>query len=176
MIRTIVLFVVAAMLGIFIQATIVHASFPAAAAPDVILILTVILGLRYRSVSGLFGAFLLGILADFASGQYVGPNAAGGIVAFLAVGSIASRVYAERALAVVMITFLCSLIKSLVLVSLFALYIKPDVLNLNLLNMILLEALFSGIVAPLVMKLIGYPRGTTASVSKTSFGWSAARR
>jgi rod shape-determining protein MreD len=177
MIRTALIFFFAAIIGIVVQSTVVHSSFPSVAAPDVILILTVVLGMRYRSVAGLFSAFLLGILADFASGQYVGPNAAGNIVAFLAVGSIASRVYAERVLAVAMITFMCSILKSLVLIALLALYVKTDIIGVNLLNIVVLEALFSGVLSPLVMKLIGHSRGANVAVSSaSSFRWSTESR
>ncbi len=83
--RIIITFVLAALIGLTIQASVVHTSAPAAVAPDFILILTVAIALFYHSPGGALGAFLLGMLADFASAQYVGPNAAGCVVSFVLV-------------------------------------------------------------------------------------------
>lgn len=157
MIRLIIVFLVACFVGLFIQAALVHSSVPAAAAPDFILVLVVIIALNYQTVPGMLGAFCLGLLADFASGQFVGPNAAGAIVAFSFVGILASRVYADKGLAVMVITFLSSLAKSAVYALMHALYVNgatDELMQMKVFQLILLEALLSGLVAPIVIRLL----------------------
>ena len=178
MIRVLVAFTALCFAGLFIQASMIHSTAPSAVAPDIILILTVILALYFRSVFALVGAFSLGILADFASGLYLGPNAAGCVIVFHVVGAIASRVYADRGFAVGLITFLCSLIKSLVCITFYLFYVEAaylDLLKLTVLRLVFLEALFSGLVSPLVLKVLvlskQLPQQHHGAGSSSSFNW-----
>ena len=175
MIRLALLYLIAALLGLFIQATMIHSSFPAAPAPDLILVLVLILAITYRTVPGLIGAFLLGLLADVASGQFLGPNAAGALVAFGIVGVLASRVFADRIVAVVFIAFFCSLAKSITVITMFTVYLNDNLLGRDLIDIVLLEAAFSALVAPLVLKLMlaGKRSGSGSRTTGTgTFRWS----
>lgn len=162
MLRVFAVFAFSAFVGLLINATLVHSSFPGSVAPDFILILSVAISFFYHTPIGVCGAFLLGIAADFASGLYIGPNAAGCVVAFCLVGMIANRVYADKIVAVFIITSICSVAKSFTYLLLVFFYVPDRVLPDDLLKLILLEAIFSGIMAPLVLRAI---RGNALSMS-----------
>ncbi len=154
MLRLILTFLVAGLLGLFIQSSVIRSSFPAAPVPDFLLILVIAVSRHFHTPLGAVGAFALGLLADFGSAQYLGPNAAGSVVAFYIVGLIANRVYADRAPALFIITFLCSLAKSAIAILFFELYLKDFVLPAGSLRIVLYEALFSGLLAPIVLRLL----------------------
>ncbi len=154
MIRVTCIALVAGLMGLFVQATLIHSAFPAAIAPDFILVLVVLLALRERSLPFLFLAFLLGILSDFASGQFLGLNSAGMVVAFGLVGVISTRVYAERSLAIAFITFVCSIAKSAVCFVMLMIYISADVVTSSLWRVVFIEALLSALAAPILLYLL----------------------
>lgn len=163
MIRVIAVFTVTALLGLATNASLVHSTAPYAIAPDFILVLTVVLGFYQQNTVGVVGAFLLGLIADFGSAQFVGPNAAGCIVAFRLVGLIANRVYAEKAVAVFIIVFICSVVKSVAYLTVIYLYASTSG-GEDLAQIVLYEALFSGLVAPIVIWAI---RGNLSSIGGT---------
>ena len=154
MVRTIFIFSIACILGLLVQATLVHAIFPSAIAPDFILVLVVFLGLKHNSVLGVVGAFMLGVAADFASGQFIGPNAAGCVVAFSLVLIVSKKVYAEHLVAVMFLTALCSFAKGLTQALMFLIYLKVDFFTGEIFRLIMIESTLSGIVSPIVIKLL----------------------
>ncbi len=177
MLRACILFLLASFLGLIIQSSVIHGTIPSAPVPDMILVLVVIIALKFRSVAGLIGVFTLGLLSDFASGQYVGPNAAGSLAVFGLVGAIVNRVYADRGLALMVIVFLCSLAKSTVVASMFSLFLEnslSQVVQFSVMKLMLLEALLSAVVAPLLLKLLQvskpFPAGFRPAGSG-SFRW-----
>ena len=178
MLRTSIVFLIACLLGIFVQSTVIKATIPSATVPDIILVLVVIIALNVRSLAGLFGSFALGLLADFASGQFIGPNAAASIVVFGLVGTIASRVYADRSFALMILVLLCSIAKSLTVLLMYMLYLNEPAIEAwqsIVLERAVVEAVLSAVVAPLVLKLLlfGKPFPATAFRSATSptFRW-----
>ena len=152
MFRHCAVFVVLSLFGLFVQGALIHSFFPSAIAPDIILILIVILARQSHTLPALLGAFFLGLLADLASGVLLGPNAAGAVVAFGLVGAIARRVYAERYIAVVILTFVCSAAKSLTAVLMVVLYVGKWTLPQDALRVVLIEAAASALLAPVVLK------------------------
>ncbi len=176
MIRVGVIAIVAGLLGLLVQSTLIHSAFPAAVAPDFILVLVVLLALRERSVAHVCLAFALGILADLASGQFLGLNSAGVVVAFLLVGVISARVYAERPMAIGFITFICSIAKSSVCVLLLLTYVSSGVLTNSLWKIVIVEALLSALVAPALLYLFNLGARTSrpkASRGKSTSYWAS---
>lgn len=174
MIRVTLVLLVTAFLGLLTNATLVHSTSPFAVAPDFILVLAVILGFYQQNVTGVIGAFMLGLLADFGSAQWLGPNAAGCIVAFRLVGLIANRVYAEKALAVFIIVFICSVAKSAAYLALVFLYSPAAVEGDDVLRLLMYEALVSGLVGPVVIWAVRgqlFPMGSTRAQATTSARW-----
>ena len=153
MIKTITFITVAALMGLLIQATLVHSIYPAAVAPDFILVIVVYLSLTRRNVWGLIGAFFLGVLADFASGQFIGPNAAGSVIAFYVSAIVAEKIYADRGLAVVILSFIASLAKTLTVAAMLAIYLHIDFLGWKVLRVVIYEALLSALIAPILLGL-----------------------
>lgn len=164
MMRQVAAFFIFGMLGLGIQATVFHSSFPDLPAPDVILILVVGISRLHHTRLGVLGAFAMGLLADFASAQYLGPNAAGCIIAFLFVGLIANRMYADKVIAIFFITLGSSLAKSLTAIIMFTLYLPAFTLPPNGLKIMLLEALFSAILAPFILRFL------RVNIPSTGFG------
>lgn len=179
MIKQIIVFLLFFLVGLFFQATFIHSLAPAAIAPDIVLILIVSLALSYRSVPALVGSFLLGLGADFASGQFLGPSAAGAVVSFMLVVVIANKVYAQKVAAQSILTFLCSIAKSLTYITLIALYTNVSLFSKSTINLILLEALISALVAPIVISVLRWSGAASTarrnSATESSMRWHAQR-
>lgn len=178
MFRLAATFLFVAFVGLFIQGGIIKSALPAAVAPDMIVVLVATIGLRFRSVPGLLGAFCLGLLEDFASGQYLGPNAAGVVIAFLLSGLIANRVYADKGVALFFIVVFCSLAKALTRLSMLLMYVGTVRPDQDALWTIVFEALLSGVCAPIIVKLMFGRSGWLASkrTARTNLNWLAADR
>jgi rod shape-determining protein MreD len=157
MIKKAVFYLIFCLLGLFLQGSLIHATFPSFVAPDFIVIVVVFLGLRDRNLSGLLASFCLGLLGDFASGVYLGPFAGGCVLVFSVSAVIAQRVYAERTLAIVIICFCCSVIKSLYYLSVLSIYVSADVFTASSGGMMIFEALITALVAPIVFKILFSP-------------------
>jgi rod shape-determining protein MreD len=139
--------------GLFIQSSVIHSNFPGFIAPDFILLVVVIIGLQSPGVGGLFVSFLLGLFADVASGVYLGPQAAGCVIAFCLTIGIAKRVFAEQSFAVASICFWASLAKTSTYLLLLMFYVSPELLTRGSLTILLLEALLTALVAPVFYKM-----------------------
>lgn len=63
--------------------------------PDLLLVAMVILALRLSYGSGMPAAWFLGLLKDVFSGLFLGLNAFSFLIVFLAIKSLANRLYAE---------------------------------------------------------------------------------
>lgn len=178
MIRLVVVFLLVALLGLIVQSTIFHALSFSVIAPDFIVVLVVYLGLHYKSAFGVIAAFLLGLAADFASGQFIGPAAAGSIVAYNIASAVSQKVYAEHPIALVFLTFFCSLAKSFLFIGMLRFYTHVDVLDGHL-SSLLLEALLSALIAPLVLRFLQWSTNETSSGSvqtSDSLRWSVRAR
>jgi rod shape-determining protein MreD len=151
MIRTILVFFVACIVGLVVQATFAHTISPFAIAPDVIVILAVYLGLNYQHPLGVIGAFLLGVAGDFASAQFVGPVAAGSVLVYGLTVMVSQKVYAENPFAIVMLTFLCSIADSLIYLLMVVMYVNVDLFGEGVVQGVLVEAGITAAIAPFIM-------------------------
>ena len=156
MIKAILLYTLVLLIGLFFQSSVISGILPTAVVPDILVVLIVYISLKYRSVRGLFGVYCLGLLADLASGVYLGPNAAGAVVVFACSGILANRVYAERVFAIVFISLVCSICKSLTVVGLILTYTESMWEITPLLKTIVFEALATACVAPIVVKILQF--------------------
>jgi rod shape-determining protein MreD len=150
-------FFFALLVGLAIQATVVHGLFPQAIAPDFLLILVLYLGVNFRSPFGAVGAFLLGLCADFATGKFVGPFAAGSVLAFALTVTLSNRVYAEKGFALVIIAFLACVVKGATYFIFEAIYPKIP-LSSSVITTILAEAGITAILAPIIMRFLLWGR------------------
>jgi len=175
MLKHIGVIIILTLIGIVVQASFIHALSPAAVAPDIFVVLSVYLALQHRTPKGAVCAFFLGVVADFASGQFLGPNAAGCVAAFFVAGTISERVYVERGLAMVLTVALAAIAKSLTFVTMLAFFVGVNILTSEMIKTIALEAVFSAMIAPVVMwMLTKQPRraGAPSMLRKQRLGWS----
>ncbi len=150
------------LIGLYIQGTLIKALAPGAVVPDFIIVLVMFVALNFPSVLGIVGAFALGLAADFASGIFLGPNAAGAVCVFMFTAFVAKKVYAENFIAIAILGFLCSLAKTATVVLLLSLYVNVDVISGNTVT-VFVEALLTAIVSPIVMKLLQFTRRGASS-------------
>lgn len=165
MMRLLFIFVLVSLVGLFIQGTMVRPVSPSAVAPDFLLVLVIYLALHFPGVWGLVGAYSLGLAQDFASGEYVGPSAAGMVVAFYFAVVVSKKVYAENAIAVGLLVMIASVMKSLTYALVFEIFLGINVLITNEVKLwslsipvMFVEALFSGLIAPMVMRILHVTR------------------
>ena len=142
-----------ALFGAVLNAAGIRSIAPSALTPDFSLILTVVIAFYYNTPLGVLSAFSLGLLADFSSTLVVGPNAAGCVIAFCTVGLIANRMYAEKWVAVLIITLVCSIAKSMTYLGLMSLYF-PGRIGDDMVHRLLGEAIVTAAVSPLVIGLL----------------------
>jgi rod shape-determining protein MreD len=141
------------LLGIAAQGAVLHTVAPTAVVPDCIAILVVLLGVKKRSAAGSFGAFLLGLGGDFASGRFLGPSAAGCVLAYCLAVAVANRVYTERGVSLALLTVVCSFVKTATALLMVFLHTKLDIFTVNVLNGIVFEAALTGVLAPMVARI-----------------------
>ena len=148
MIRVFLIFLFFTILGLFIQGTLLPAVYPWFVTPDIILILILVIGLYVRNLRGLLAAFVLGVITDFANAQYVGPHAAGAIIAYWVVIIISQKVYVEHFLGLIVLGFVASFAKLVTYTSLIAIYQGIDLPFLTGVKTVLLEALITALLTP----------------------------
>ena len=170
MIRSFLVFTVAALIGLIIQATLVHTIYPSAVAPDFIIILVTYIALRFRAWPGAIAAFCLGLLADFASGQFLGPNACGAVVGYLVVVGISGKVYAEKQMAMAILCFFASLAKSSVFLVMLFVYLDVAVLTQSVITTCFLEAIISAALSPFVMFMLDWRPNASKRRNKHASG------
>ena len=154
MIRVFFIFLFFTIFGLFIQGTLLPAVSPWFVTPDIILILILVTGLYVRNVRGLFTAFILGLISDFASVQYVGPHAAGALVAYWVVIIISQKVYVEHFIGLIVLGFVASFCKLVVYTSIIAIYQGIDLPFMAGAKTVLLEALFTALLTPIFVFFI----------------------
>ena len=160
MMRLVATFAVLLVLGLLVQATLVHSLFPSAIAPDFLLMLVFFLGIHHKSPLGAFGAFLLGVVADLASARFIGPNAAGAVIAFAFVAYSSGHMFAERGAISGILAFFASLVKSIVFLTMMRFYAGIS-FPIEEVTTVLLEALFTGILTPIALGLLRPTRSST---------------
>ncbi len=175
MTRLVFTFIIAIIVGLLVQGTFIKTIYPLATAPDILLVLVVYIALQYRSVGGLISAFFIGIFADFASGQFIGLNSGGSVIAFCFVSYLANKMYAEKNLALVILTFFCSIAKSLTQALMFILYVDINILSGTGIQLMFIEAILSALVAPIVFWSLRISGGYKSS-SRSQFQVRAKRR
>ena len=159
-------------IGAVFNAAFIRSIWPDAPTPDFCLMLTVAIALYIYSPIGAVLSFFLGLMADFSSAQFLGPNAAGCVLAFTTVGLIANRMYAEKWLAVMIICFICSMVKTGVYLGFLALYFQTNSSE-DLSRTVILEAVFTACLSPLVIGVLSRQALYSLSNKAAKYGTSA---
>lgn len=145
--------------GVLLQTTLIHALPPhLQVAPDVLLAITVFLGLHRHTVGGVLAAFLLGYVQDALSGRPVGLNAFAMVVVYVLVYLTCRRLWVDNVLSKVVLVFLASGVKSVTVLALSALFGVFDGTWSGVLGHTLATAALAAAVAPPVFALMAGAR------------------
>jgi len=163
--------------GLIIQGTLIHSLIPAAVAPDIILILSVFLALRFPSVWGMISVYAIGIAGDFASGQFVGPIACGCVVAFALTIYASKKVYLEHPVTLGLVILGVSICKSIVFLLMVSFYVEEAaVWTFYSARLIVVEAALSGLIGPFITEFLDRAMFSSAKGRSRSIGSSVSRR
>jgi rod shape-determining protein MreD len=145
------LFTIAALL---LQTTILPLVSIGRATPDLLLIMCVYLGLHQHTVGGAVGAFFLGYLQDTFSGSVLGLNAFGMSLVFAIVYLTSRRLWVDNAISKVVVVFFASLLKTLAIVVLVALFMSVEGLSNSVVRYLFIEAVLAAILSPAIFAVL----------------------
>src|SRR2546427_3057796 len=126
--------------------------------PDLILVLTVYLGLRHHGLGGALGAFLFGYFVDTFSGTVLGANAFALTAVYAGVALVARNLWIEGGLPAMAMVFLGALGRELVAAAVGTVVAAPGPLWQHVLRHGLLEAAAAGLVTPPLFGVVGWER------------------
>jgi rod shape-determining protein MreD len=152
--RTFAVIAVAAGFGVLLETTLLPVLPFGGAAPDVLLVLCVYLGLHNHTVGGALGAFLLGYLQDAVSGSATGLNAFSMCVIYLFVYLTCRRLWVDNVVSKVVLVFLASVIKTVVAATLLVLFIAFEGVWSMVLWSLILHSVLAAAIAPMVFSLL----------------------
>jgi len=150
-VRAIALFVLIALLAVVVQTTVLPMT--RLGRPDLLLIICVYLGLHQHSMFGVFGAFLLGYLQDAFSGGVIGLNAFGMCLVFAVVYLTSRRLWVDNAVSKVVVVFLASVVKTVAILALVAVFISEDLWR-TIVRYLVLDAAVAAIISPAVFAVL----------------------
>ena len=126
-------------------------------APDLILILIVAISINYQSLVGLLICFSLGLIADFSSGVYLGPNAAAYTGVFCFIAGVSKRLFADRVFAILALTFMASILKSLI-INFFLFYFAKSELVPSIIETMLIEAGLTSVFSSILIFFLNFTK------------------
>ena len=145
------LFAIAALL---VQTTVLPRMAVGRPTPDLLLIMCVYLGLHQHTVGGAVGAFLLGYFQDAFSGPVVGLNAFGMCLVFTTVYLTSRRLWVDNAISKVVVVFLASLLKTLAILALVAVFMSAEGLSDSVMRYLFAEAVLAAILSPAIFAVL----------------------
>lgn len=148
--RPLLIFAIAGVLAVVVQTTLVQRLGFLPAAPDLIVVLCVYLGLHYHSAGGAIGAFLLGYLLDTFSGAVPGLYCLTMTTVFGVVYLLSKRLWMENPMSNIAAVALGSAVKIVMVMAYFAAAAPRTVSFLVVLRTLTIEALFALVCAPAV--------------------------
>ncbi|HZR80851.1 MAG TPA: rod shape-determining protein MreD [Candidatus Binatia bacterium] len=164
--RTVVVFAIAGALGAAIQTALPHRIPFLPAAPDLILVLVVYLGLHFHSAGGALGAFLLGYLLDTSAGIAPGLSCLTMTLVFGVVYLLSRRLWMENPVSNVAAVALGEGLKVVTVLLFFAVGVPGGVPWLSLARTLGFEALFAVLLTPFIFSALdaqlGRPRAARA--------------
>jgi rod shape-determining protein MreD len=151
-----ILFALFAIAALLLQTTFLPLAAIGRATPDLLLIMCVYLGLHQHTVGGAVGAFFLGYLQDTFSGSVLGLNAFGMCLVFTIVYLTSRRLWVDNAISKVVVVFLASVLKTLAILALVALFMSVDGLSNSVLRYLFIEAMLAAILSPAIFAILAY--------------------
>lgn len=154
--RPALLFGAVAIGALLLQTTVLPVAAIGRATPDLLLIMCVYLGLHQHTVGGAIGAFSLGYLQDAFSGSVAGLNAFGMCLVFTVVYLTSRRLWVDNTISKIAVVFLASVLKTVAILVLVALFLSIQGLWRTILSYLLIEAVLAALLSPAVFALLGY--------------------
>lgn len=148
------LVMIAAVVGILLQTTVLQLLPLGSVMPDFVVILCVYLALHEHSVAGALGAFLLGYFSDSFSGNVLGLNAFAMSLVFVLVYLLARQLWMDNVVANVTVVFAASLLKALAVATLLAVYLSADSPWHHFVSTAWIEAVVAALFSPFVFSLL----------------------
>ena len=152
--RPALLFGAVAVGALLLQTTVLPLAAIGRATPDLLLIMCVYLGLHQHTVGGAIGAFSLGYLQDAFSGSVAGLNAFGMCLVFTVVYLTSRRLWVDNTVSKIAVVFLASVLKTVAILVLVALFLSIDGLWQTMLSYLLIEAVLAALLSPAVFALL----------------------
>jgi len=149
---------VAAAAAVVLQTTLINTFQLGSAAPDLLLVLCVYLGLHQHTVGGAFAAFAVGYLQDSVSGSATGLNAFAMTLVFLLVYLTSSRLWVDNLLSRIAVVFFASVVKTLGVMLLVAIFLSVDGVWSTAARRLLVQALVAAAVAPPMFAVLSSSR------------------
>lgn len=161
--RLTVVYVLAGIVALLLQTTILHAVSGGRAIPDLVLILCVFLGLYEHNVGGATGAFLFGYMLDSFSGSVVGLNAFAMTTVYLVVYLASRRLWMDNAVSGIAMVFLATFLKGAAVLGALAAYLSVDRITLGAAQVLLGEALLAAALTTPCFAFLRWARRTTGA-------------
>ena len=152
--RPALLFGVVAIGALLLQTTVLPLAAVGRATPDLLLIMCVYLSLHQHTVGGAIGAFSLGYLQDAFSGSVAGLNAFGMCLVFTVVYLTSRRLWVDNTISKVAVVFLASVLKTLAILALAAVFMSIEGLWRTMLSYLLIEAALAALLSPAVFAVL----------------------
>src|SRR5437016_12112701 len=149
-----IVFALCAVVALLLQTTVLQWAPIGRATPDLLLIMCVYLGLHQHTVGGAVGAFFLGYLQDTFSGSVLGLNAFGMCLVFTIVYLTSRRLWVDNAISKVVVVFLASVLKTVAILALVALFMSADAVRQAILGYLLIEAVLAAMLSPAVFAVL----------------------
>jgi rod shape-determining protein MreD len=137
------------MLLIVFQRTLLNLLFGGKITLEISLVLVIYAGFRFGIVRGGLLAFFLGFLLDVVSGTTPGLYTFIYTLIFFFSYLLSMRVYAERMILIMGVTFICAMLEGCIVLLVYQLVYGLDVFY-NLLKIFLPQALVAGVLSPAV--------------------------
>ena len=154
--RPALLFGAVAIGALLLQTTVLPLAAIGRATPDLLLIMCVYLGLHQHTVGGALGAFSLGYLQDAFSGSVAGLNAFGMCLVFTVVYLTSRRLWVDNTISKIAVVFLASVLKTVAILVLVALFLSIEGLGRTMLSYLLIEAVLAALLSPAVFALLSH--------------------
>jgi len=160
-VRTAILYAAIAVVALLLQTTVLPHVTVGRTSPDLLLIICVYLGLHQHTVAGALGAFFLGYLQDAFSGSLVGLNAFGMSLIFTVVYLTSRRLWVDNAISKIVVVFLASLLKTVAVLLLVALFMSADGVWQTMLGYLLIEGVLAAVLSPAVFAILAHTQQLT---------------
>lgn len=154
--RSFLALALAAVVAMLLQTTVFPSVLPVV--PDVILVLTVYLGIRHPGVGGACGAFFLGYFLDTFSGTLLGQNSFALSAVYLSVRFVARHLWFERGLPVMALAFFGGLVRGVAVAAAAALAAGPGPIWPHAMRAGLVGAALAALLAPAVFAALAWEK------------------